>query len=556
MSARSALAVSIAILAWPSTSFAQVVAFDVRGTVDDERLGTSVAALGDLDGDGTLDLLTAGRGPQTGHGFAHVYSGATGALLLSVQGPSNVLDTTTYFGHAVAALGDVDGDSLPDFAVSAPGEDSGTTATGTVRGYSGATGALLYTFSGPQFESNLGHGLAVISDVDSDGASDLVVGAPGNGGGRVSIHSGRTGVEMGSYRVNGTRYGTDVSTCGDIDLDGRADVLVGASGFVEIRSGANFTLIRRITGPQEQTLFGTAVSGLDDLDLDGVPDLVVGERFHSDSRGRALVYSGATGAWIRSFVGDWINHGLGSHVANPGDVDGDGIGDVSASTIGSRYCRVYSGATGATLYEFREAPWALAIDRTTKLASLGDLNGDGRDDVAVGYPGNSAIATNAGKVVVYTDGTPIPTGSASCFGDGTGAACPCANNGSAGEGCANATGHGSTLTATGTGSVSNDTLLFRSTRLPSSATAVLFSGTAAIAPAVFGDGLRCAGGTLRRIRTFRAENGTHHVGPDLSVTGGWSAGDTRWFQVQYRNIGGACGSGFNLTNALGVTFTP
>jgi len=148
-----------------------------------------------------------------------------------------------------------------------------------------------------------------------------------------------------------------------------------------------------------------------------------------------------------------------------------------------------------------------------------------------------------------------------CFGDGTSLNCPCGNIGGSEEGCRNSTGVGAKLTALGSPVVPADDILFQGSQLPALKSAMFFAGTNAInggQGAVFGDGLRCAGGSIRRLGVkMTSGTGTVNYGPGLGATGGWSAGDTRRFQIWYRDPqGGPCGSGFNLTHGIEIDFIP
>lgn len=149
-------------------------------------------------------------------------------------------------------------------------------------------------------------------------------------------------------------------------------------------------------------------------------------------------------------------------------------------------------------------------------------------------------------------------GDAFCTGDSV--LCPCANFGNSATGCANSTGVGATLEGTGTDGITNDDLLFEASQLPPNSSALLFSGTAAVnggLGAVFGDGLRCAGGAVTRMGVqFADPIGFVEFGPGFAAQYGWAVGETLYFQVWYRNNAGPCGSGFNLTNGVQVTFTP
>ncbi|MBL8861254.1 MAG: hypothetical protein JNK02_04500 [Planctomycetes bacterium] len=143
-----------------------------------------------------------------------------------------------------------------------------------------------------------------------------------------------------------------------------------------------------------------------------------------------------------------------------------------------------------------------------------------------------------------------------CFGDGTGAACPCGNNAPAGQGCLNSLGTGGTLAASGSPSVSADTLVLTGAGMPDSSV-LYFQGTSVAgggAGTAFGDGLRCAAGTVIRLGTKTNALGTsaYPTGGDqsVSVRGACSPGDVRVYQAWYRNAASFCTpSTFNLTNA-------
>jgi len=147
-----------------------------------------------------------------------------------------------------------------------------------------------------------------------------------------------------------------------------------------------------------------------------------------------------------------------------------------------------------------------------------------------------------------------------CFGDGTGTACPCGNTGAAGNGCANSlNANGGNLTSTGNPSISADTFVLQGSGMPNSSV-LYFQGTSQISVA-FGDGLRCAGGTVIRLGTKNNVGGAsaYPTGADtlISIRGLNVAGNVRTYQAWYRNAAAFCTpSTFNLTNGLEATWTP
>jgi len=177
-----------------------------------------------------------------------------------------------------------------------------------------------------------------------------------------------------------------------------------------------------------------------------------------------------------------------------------------------------------------------------------------------------ATDLNGGATDVFLRplGDPLaPSGT--CFGDGSGAACPCGNTAPAGAriGCLNSLGLGARLVATGTASVSGDTLVLHADQMPNS-TSLYFQGTTAVgggAGTILGDGLSCAGGTLIRLRTVQNAAGASQFpgagDPLLSVRGSVTIPGTRVYQAWYRNAAAYCTpSTFNLTNGLVVVWQP
>jgi hypothetical protein len=154
-----------------------------------------------------------------------------------------------------------------------------------------------------------------------------------------------------------------------------------------------------------------------------------------------------------------------------------------------------------------------------------------------------------------------------CPGDGTGTACPCGNNSPVGQGrgCLNSTGVGAQLTATGNASLASDTFVLHGAGLPTTSSGLFFQGTtqsAGGAGALFGDGLRCAGGTVVRLGTKPVTSGASAYpaagDPSISVKGMvTTSASTRGYQLWYRNSAVYCtASTFNLTNGLWVTWLP
>jgi len=171
-----------------------------------------------------------------------------------------------------------------------------------------------------------------------------------------------------------------------------------------------------------------------------------------------------------------------------------------------------------------------------------------------------------GMLDVNNDGIPDecqPTTTRFCEGDGAangGNNCPCNNNAPQGSpgGCINQIGISAILTATGVPSVSNDTLHLTATNMPTGA-GFFFQGTAETTGGTpFGNGLRCIGGTVVRINKIPTDSGGTTLpaqnGPPISVLLGITEGETRVYQVWYRDHLNVCGQPLNTTNAIRVTW--
>jgi hypothetical protein len=175
-----------------------------------------------------------------------------------------------------------------------------------------------------------------------------------------------------------------------------------------------------------------------------------------------------------------------------------------------------------------------------------------------------AADTNGFADIFVRDRRGPPRPVAFCFGDGGGTACPSGNAGVTGHGCGNSlNANGAILSGSGNASLSGDTLVLVGGGMPN-ASALYVQGTSQEnggSGTVFGDGLRCAGGTILRLGTKQNVAGAsqYPTGADapVSIRGLVTAAGTRTYQVWYRNAAAFCAvSTFNLSNGLQVAWTP
>ena len=253
--------------------------------------------------------------------------------------------------------------------------------------------------------------------------------------------------------------------------------------------------------------------------------------------------------------------------ASPNDVTDDGtiaVGTNGGNILGSKALIWINGVPQNYLTYLT----TLGVTGVSGYSSLGiatAISGDGK--AVVGWSTTLQGGPNGGWIV-YASNTLTTS---YCAGDGTGTACPCANSGATGNGCANSlNANGGRLAASGVASVTpgGDTWLLAGTGIPNGP-GLYFQGTTQLgggAGVTFGDGLRCVGGTVIRLGIVSgvANASTYPSGvtaPNnvpISQKGFVAAGDVRNYQLWYRDSDPVFCSGavFNLTNAVNVTWVP
>lgn len=282
-----------------------------HGTSSLEELGWNLDGGGDLDGDGVNDLIVASPGAATTvakAGRIQVFSGSNGVRLLHVKGAA----PNARLGTGAAYAGDVDGDGFLDVVVGSPNEVSGGFQFGAVRVFSGTTGATLLSDIGPNHFSQFGVTVAAAGDGNSDGRDDVVVGAPSGNlvltlAGEVRALSGADGSTMWSLdgQFPYERLGTAVDGAIDLDGDGVGDVVVGqtditsfvpTAGRILVVSGKDGTSLFEINGKLPDAHLGASVAFLGDVNGDGVPEFAAGSPKEGNFGGAARIFSGSCGS--------------------------------------------------------------------------------------------------------------------------------------------------------------------------------------------------------------------------------------------------------------------
>lgn len=460
----------------------------INGVQAGDFLGYSINPAGDVNGDGRTDFVIGAPNSALLPGAAYVVYGTSQGLPhpldltgLTGAGSGFRIDGAagnSQLGTASGAAGDVNGDGVGDLIVGAPGES----AAYVIFGKSGSTFADSFAVSGLDGSNGfriggiangqLGYSVAGVGDVNGDGVADVaVVNGAGNlgvgyvvfgsaGGFPASLDAtsldGSNGFAIGGASTNQAYFA--VRGAGDVNADGFSDLIIGspdaaaayvifgrasfsASVGVNTLDGSNGFQVSGAVG----SWLGSGVAGTGDVNGDGLADVVVGAPMASTSSGnnqagKTYVVFGKNGSFTSPLSADSFdgtNGGFqiygaatsdrsGWSVGAAGDINSDGIADL---TIGAPYSRYNGTAAGASYVVFGTAggfpspvnlsgnpvmPNHLDGNNGFQLVGVtgdmsgwavaggGDLNGDGADDLLIGARlATVGGMTNVGKGYVY-----------------------------------------------------------------------------------------------------------------------------------------------------------
>jgi hypothetical protein len=436
----AALALFLALAAGSASARSVIT---LVGAASGDNFGGAVAGAGDVNGDGVADVIVGAYSSDAGGmdaGQAYVYFGGTRPdakpdLVLTGEAPGDL------FGVSVAGAGDVNQDGFADVLVGAYEND-----------FRGANAGRAYLFLGGQRPDSkpdlvltgeaagdaFGYAVASAGDVNGDGAADFLVGAyensaRGAGSGRAYVYYGGAGMDSRpdltlSGEAAGDLFGISVSSAGDVNGDGHADIVVGAyqndagganAGRAYVYFGGPRADDRAdlvLTGASAGDLFGFSVSSAGDVNRDGNADVIVGA-YHNDAggadAGRAYVYFGGArpdGTADLVLTGEAAGDAFGYSVACGGDTNGDGFDDVLVGAYGNdaggsasgRAYAFYGGAAPDAVPDFTVTGEATLDNLGYAVSSTGDFDADGDADLIVTAPfadaGRAYAVKPAGRV--------------------------------------------------------------------------------------------------------------------------------------------------------------
>lgn len=390
------------------------------------QLGQSVSSAGDVNGDGYKDIIVGAPYLSPGSGNAYIFYGGTNM--------DNIADVTftgeasnDRLGQSVSAAGDVNGDGYGDVIVGAYGYSS---FRGRVYIYYG--GAVMNNvadviMTGEAVNNDFGNSVSGAGDLNGDGYTDVIVGA-----GRYNTESGRSYIYYGGVSMNNiadvvmtgettnNNFGGSVASTGDLNADGYDDVIVGAFRYNSYTgrayifyggSAMNNSADVVLNGTAVNDYFGGSVSSAGDVNNDGYNDVIVGSYGTGTFTGKAYIYYGGISMSSSPGVimsGEISLSNFGFSVASAGDLNGDGFSDVFVGAVGGTTVmgKAYIFFGGAAMNNIADVTFTGEVINTifgNSVASAGDLNGDGSNDLLIG---NAGLNSSSGKCFVYFTSSP------------------------------------------------------------------------------------------------------------------------------------------------------
>ncbi len=409
--------------------------FRLDGAAMNDYAGAAVTAAGDINGDGIDDIVVGAHGSDhngSASGSSYVVFGRTGSMplglnLSAINGSNGFRldgEANSFSGRSVAGVGDVNGDNIDDLLIGAHFAAAtgisyvvfgrtGTTPFASSIHLSGLNGSNGFRMVGVGFGDNSGLPVAAAGDVNGDGINDMLIAA---------AQSDQSGSDTGSTYIVFGRAAT-APFAASMDLSS----LNGSNGF-------------RLGGVSVMDSSGYSAAAAGDVNGDSIDDVIIGAFRASPNGTRSgssyVVFGRSAGTPFASVIslsslngssgfrldGEAANHYSGRSVASASDVNGDGINDLIVGADGASPNGAVSGSSYVVFGRSGVQPFASTINLSTitgsngfrldgvtmgdrsgaRVASVGDVNGDGLSDLIVGaYAADPNGTTSGSSYVVF-----------------------------------------------------------------------------------------------------------------------------------------------------------
>ena len=308
--------------------------YTIAPDTENQQLGATTIAVGDLTADGIPEIAVADRSCKVGDSFfgsgcVYLLDGADGSIIREFTGePAR----NQNFGFALATL-NADGDDFPDLAIGASGHSG---SSGMVWIYSGSDGSLISNVLGPA-ASLYGSALANAGDFNGDGLDELWVGAPNSNAahGSLLLQSSIDGSTISEYLGDASQSGfaSQIATLGDIDGDNIPDLAIASPNFrdpsgprlgrVQVFRSSDQQAVATLMGSAHYELLGYSLATVPDANADDQPDLLIGS-YHG---GTCLLCSGTDLSVIEDLSIPNVVSYQPTAAGGGFDADGDGVSD-------------------------------------------------------------------------------------------------------------------------------------------------------------------------------------------------------------------------------------
>ncbi|MBK8983698.1 MAG: FG-GAP repeat protein [Ignavibacteria bacterium] len=389
----------------------------INGFNDQSWFGWSVAGVGDVNADGYDDIAIGAPEYNSQQGRVYVYFG--GSVMDTVHDlRMSGLTTSSRFGHSISSAGDMNGDGYSDILIGSPNYASSRGRFVVYYGGSVMDTVSDYGITGTAANDNLGTSVSGAGDLNGDGYSDILIGSPGydTTGGVYTVLGNSLSLRVISGENDYDYFGSGVSGAGDVNGDGYSDFIAGAP-YANNRGkaylyygGSDLNYNHDVEYFGFYSEFGYSVSGAGDVNNDGFDDVLIGERKFDIDKGRSYIYFGgysADNSYDILLYSNQYGEEFGSCVSNAGDINGDGIEDILVGGPGNQ---IFGGGSGAAYLYLSSPPSVKPI-----LISVKDVPNDQGGKVNLKWTRSAYDITGTDMITDYLIQRSLPPGSGGFF---------------------------------------------------------------------------------------------------------------------------------------------